>query len=135
MAAGEGRTSNAGERGRQRRLKEVDGKKEKTDEEVERGAEGGRGADTYPALLLSSCQPLDWSVLGWARRSRWGRATQNHTPVGGFLEQGGEEEKEGVEGGEGEGGEVRKEEKQTRRASKKAAEEEEKARILELNRK
>lgn len=39
-----------------------------------------RGIDTYPALLLSSSQPLDWPGLGWALLSRWGRATQNHTP-------------------------------------------------------
>lgn len=42
--------------------------------------EGRRGIDTYPALLLSSSQPLDWPVLGWALLSHWGRATQNHTP-------------------------------------------------------
>lgn len=41
---------------------------------------GRRGTDTYPALLLSSSQPLDWPVLGWALLSHWGRATQNHTP-------------------------------------------------------
>lgn len=39
-----------------------------------------RGTDTYPALLLSSSQPLDWSGLCWALLSHWGRATQNHTP-------------------------------------------------------
>lgn len=41
---------------------------------------GRRGIDTYPALLLSSSQPPDWPVLGWALLSHWGRATQNHTP-------------------------------------------------------
>lgn len=41
---------------------------------------GRRGIDTYPALLLSSSQPLDWPGLGWALLSHWGRATQNHTP-------------------------------------------------------
>lgn len=38
---------------------------------------------TYPALLLSSSQPLDWPGLGWALRSHWDRATQNHTPTEG----------------------------------------------------
>lgn len=41
---------------------------------------GSRGIDTYPALLLSSSQPLDWPGLGWALLSHWGRATQNHMP-------------------------------------------------------
>lgn len=47
-----------------------------------RGGEGGgvSGNHTYPALPLSSSQPLDWPVLGWALPSHWGRATQNRTP-------------------------------------------------------
>lgn len=36
--------------------------------------------DTYPALLLSSSQLLDWSGLGWILRSHWGRATQTRRP-------------------------------------------------------
>lgn len=64
--------------------------------------EGRRGIDTYPALLLSSSQPLDWPVLGWALLSHWGRATQNHTP----KERGGrkkwmEEEKRRKQGKKG----------------------------------
>lgn len=35
---------------------------------------------TYPALMLSSSQPLDWPVLGWALLAHWGRVTQNHMP-------------------------------------------------------
>lgn len=38
---------------------------------------------TYPALLLSSSQPLDWPGLGWALRSHWDRVTQNHKPTEG----------------------------------------------------
>lgn len=35
---------------------------------------------TYPALLLSSFQLLDWSGLGCILCSHWGRATQNRRP-------------------------------------------------------
>lgn len=45
--------------------------------------EGLRGIHTYPALLLSSSQPLDWPGLGWALLSHWGRATQSHMPTEG----------------------------------------------------
>lgn len=60
----------------------------------------GRGVDTYPALLISSSQPVDWSGLGWALLSHWGRATQSHTPN--RREEGREEkgvERKGDEGG------------------------------------
>lgn len=54
--------------------------------------------DTYPALLLSSSQLLDWSGLGWILRSHWGRATQNRRPkerkMGKKKQRWGEKEKE-----------------------------------------
>lgn len=53
-----------------------------------------RGIHTYPALLLSSSQPLDWPGLGSALPSHWGRATQNHTPKEGVK---GRKDEKGVE--------------------------------------
>lgn len=69
-----------------------------------------RGIDTYPALLLSSSQPLDWSGLCWALLSHWGRATQNHMPKEG-------KERKSVEGKVDAGGkekEIRRERKVNR---------------------
>lgn len=48
------------------------------EERLEEVGVGGGG--TYPALLKSSFQLLDWSGLGGILRSHWGRATQNRRP-------------------------------------------------------
>lgn len=69
----------AAEGGKQEKLRWTRGSGRHRGVQVKEEELGGR-IDTYPALLLSSCQPRDWSGLGWALLSRWGRATQNHTP-------------------------------------------------------
>ncbi len=49
--------------------------------EVKEEEKKRRSIETYPALLLSSSQPLDWPGLGWALLPHWGRVTQNHPPT------------------------------------------------------
>lgn len=108
MAAGEGED---GKKDEADGLMEVGGTKAREVKEEE--LEGRRGIDTYPALLLSSSQPLDWPVLGWALLSHWGRATQNHTP----KERGRKRE---VDGG-GKEKETREERKQTEKNKSKGS--------------
>lgn len=109
MAAGEGRTSNMRQRGRQRRLEEVDEMKQKADE-VERGRsisqeEEEEEEELIPTLPCCYLAPSLWTGLFWAGLGALtGAGRPRTTCLWAGRDRGGEggeeEEEKGVEGGQ-----------------------------------